>query len=58
LVTDLNSKKSEIAIIGISGAFSGGKDLYKYWEQISYGESGLKLHSIDEYRIYGMVWYE
>lgn len=44
----------EIAIIGISGAFSGAKDISELWKLISNQQEGVRLYSKEECKYMGV----
>lgn len=43
-----NASDTEIAIIAMSGAFSGCGNLDEYWELIKSGQEGIKHYTLDE----------
>jgi len=45
---------TEIAIISVSGAFSGGRDLEHYWDLIQSGKEGIQFDELDECRRSGV----
>ncbi|MEI8054739.1 MAG: amino acid adenylation domain-containing protein [bacterium] len=45
---------SEIAIIAISGEFSGCKNMFEYWDLIQLGKEGLKSATIEECKRFSM----
>ncbi|MDQ5921580.1 MAG: hypothetical protein QG673_1639 [Pseudomonadota bacterium] len=51
----VHSKETDIAIISISGAFSGGENVDEYWELIKSGNTGLSRHTIEECRNLGIA---
>jgi len=48
------TQATEIAIISVSGAFSGGSDLEHYWHLIQSGKEGIQFFGIDECRQAGI----
>lgn len=48
------TQETEIAIISVSGAFSGGADLEHYWHLIQSGKEGIQLYGLDECRQAGV----
>lgn len=48
------TQETEIAIISVSGAFSGGADLEHYWHLIQSGKEGIQFHGLDECRRAGV----
>ncbi|MFO0319164.1 MAG: beta-ketoacyl synthase N-terminal-like domain-containing protein, partial [Neisseriaceae bacterium] len=55
LINNSSYNNLDIAVIGISGAFSGGEDLEDFWEQINFDKCGLIRHTIDECRNSGIA---
>lgn len=51
----VHSKETDIAIISISGAFSGGESIDEYWELIKSGNTGLSRQTIEECRNLGIT---
>ena len=46
---------TDIAIIAISGEFSGCKNIAEYWDLIQFGKEGLKSATIDECKQFGIA---
>jgi amino acid adenylation domain-containing protein len=49
-----STQETDIAIISISGAFSGGCDLDHYWKLIQSGKEGIQSYGLDECRQAGV----
>ncbi len=52
--TGTHKLETEIAIISMSGAFSGCNNLEEYWELIKSGQEGIKHYTLDECNTLGV----